>query len=67
MVPSDGKSTKDSDGPTNGYDVDLLQDLNKVLKVLLANVLNSKIVNDKREGDVLMACFQREGVRATGL
>ena len=35
----------------------MLQDLNKVLSVLIANILNSKIVNDKQEGDVLADVF----------
>ena len=45
----------------NGDGVELMQDLNKVLSVLLANVLNSKIVNDKREGDIFADMFPERG------
>ena len=45
--------------------VEILKDLNKLLSVMLDNVLNSKTSDNKREGDVLAGVFPEEGVLAT--
>ena len=67
VVPSDGKATEKGAGPINGDSVELLQYLNKVLTMLLANVLNSKIFDNKHEGDVFTDMFpERECVCVTG-
>ena len=61
VVPINGKYTKEGAGTINGYGVELLQELNKVLSVLLSNVLNSKSFDNKREGDVFAGVFSERG------
>ena len=60
VVPIYGKATDEGAGPIDGDGVELLKYMNKVLIVLLANVLNSKIVDDKRKGDVFFWRVSRE-------
>ena len=55
-----GKATEEGAGTINGDCVELLQDLNKLLSVLLSNKLNSKIVEENRECDVLCWCVSRD-------
>ena len=57
IFPSDGKVIEEGSGLINVDGAELLQDLNKLLSVILANVLNSKIFNKKRKGNVLAGLF----------
>ena len=55
IVPGNGKSKEEGTGPVDGDGVPFLEGLDEVVGVLLADILDPKVVNDKGENDELVA------------
>ena len=51
VVPGNGKYTEEGTGPVDGDGVQFLEGLDKVVSVLLANIIDPKVVNDEEEID----------------
>ena len=46
-IPGNGKSTEEGTGPVDGYGVQFLEGLDEVVGVILSNVLDLKVVDNK--------------------
>ena len=53
LVPVNGESVEEVTGPVYGDGVEFLEGLDEVVRVLFAYVLDSKVINNKRENDGL--------------
>ena len=49
VVPGNGKFTEEGTGPVDGYGVQFWEGLDEVVGVLLADVLDPKVVDNKEE------------------
>ena len=54
IVPVNGESEEEGTGPVDGYGVEFLEGLDEVVGVLLAYVLEPKLINDEGENDGLV-------------
>ena len=53
VVPVNGESAEEGTGPVNGYGIQVLEGLDEVVGVLLADVLDPKFVDNEGENDGL--------------
>ena len=53
VIPGNGKSTEEVTGPVDGDGVQCLEGLDEVVGVLLTNILDPKVVDNKGESDGL--------------
>ena len=49
IVPVNGESAEEVNGPVNGYCVEFLEGLDEVVGALFANVLDPKVINNEGE------------------
>ena len=54
IVPGNGKSTEEGTGPVDGDGVQFLGGLDEVVGVLLSDILDPKVDDDKGENDGLV-------------
>ena len=53
VIPGNGKYTEEGTGPVNGNGVPFLEGLDEVVGVLLAAIIEPKVVDDEGESDGL--------------
>ena len=51
IVPVNGESAEERTGPVDGDGVEFLEDLDELVGIFLANVLDPKVINDEGEND----------------
>ena len=67
IVPVNGESADDGTGPVDGDGVEFLEGLDDSFGVLLANILDPKVVDDEGESDGLVGVLpERRGYRNRG-
>ena len=66
VVPIKGETTIEGASSSDGDSIQLLESLDVMVSSFLDDVFDTEFVNHEGENISLVACFQREGVRATG-
>ena len=66
VVPVERESKVQSAGPIDRNLVELLEGIDEVVSMFLADIFDSEIVNNEEKVTGLDSCFQRDGVRGTG-
>ena len=66
VVPIKGETTIEGASTVNGDSIQLLESLDEIVSSFFAEIFDTKVVDHEGKKISLVACFQREGVRATG-
>ena len=66
VVPIKGKTRIEGSSPVDGDSIQLLESLDEMVSSFLPTYLTPKSLTTRKKNISLVACFQREGVLATG-
>ena len=61
IVPVNGESAEEGTSPVDGDGVEFLEGLDEVVRVLFADVLDPKVINEEGENDGLGVVFPERG------